>query len=393
MKVVILAAWEWTRLKPLTNNIPKLLIKIYWKSIIEHNLENLKKFAKQFIIVVSKKNEEKIKNSLWNEYKKIKIKYHIQWTDKWTAAAIKDLIIKWDFIILYGDSIYSEEDIKKVIKDENYWCLVKKVEDPKRYWIFEADKELFAKKVVEKPVRNIWNLANMWWFKFNEKIIELARKTKKSKRWEYEITESLNAFLKNFKFKLHKINEDIIDIWYPWDILSANKYFLGKLKESKIKSKLEKNVIIKWNVIVEKGVTLKSWTYIEWNCYIWAGSVIWPNCYIRWNTVIWNNCKVWNAVEIKNSSLWDNTNVAHLSYIWDSIIWNNVNIWWWFIVANLRHDEKNIKVLFKLELKDSWLRKFWCVIWDNSKIWIWTKIYPGRIIENDTFTIPGEVIK
>ena len=127
--------------------------------------------------------------------------------------------------------------------------------------------------------------------------------------------------------------------------------------------------------------------------YIWENTVIWPNTYLRWNTVIWDNCKIWNAVEIKNCSIWNKTNVAHLSYIWDSIIWNNVNIGWGFISANVRHDKANIKVMVKWKLVDSWLRKLWIIIWDNVKTGIKSYSMPWRIIENDSFTNPWEIIK
>jgi bifunctional UDP-N-acetylglucosamine pyrophosphorylase/glucosamine-1-phosphate N-acetyltransferase len=127
--------------------------------------------------------------------------------------------------------------------------------------------------------------------------------------------------------------------------------------------------------------------------YIWKNTIIWPNTYIRWNTVIWDNCKIWNAVEVKNTSIWNDTHIAHLSYIWDSVIWNNINIGWWFITANLRHDKENIRIPVKWELIDSWLCKFWVIIWDNSKIWIKCYSMPGRVIENDSAVNPGSMIK
>ena len=175
--------------------------------------------------------------------------------------------------------------------------------------------------------------------------------------------------------------------------MQANNSFLEKLSQSKIDWVVEENVIIKWNIILWKWSVLKSWTYIEWNVYIWENTSIWPHTYIRWNTVIWNDCKIGNAVEIKNSCIGKKSNVAHLSYLWDCVIWNNVNIWGWLITANLRHDKTNIKVMVQGKLVDSWLKKLWCIIWDNTKIWINNSIYPWRIIENDSHTIPWEIIK
>ena len=43
----------------------------------------------------------------------------------------------------------------------------------------------------------------------------------------------------------------------------------------------------------------------------------------------------------------ENTNIPHLSYIGDSVIGNFVNFGGGTKVANLRHDEKNIRAMNK----------------------------------------------
>lgn len=393
MKAIILAAWEWSRLRPLSNTIPKPMIEIFGKPILEHNLENIYKLVDEIIIVVKYKKEVIIEK-LWDNFKNTKITYIEQGDEKWTWAAIRWInITKTDILVLNWDSIFDRKDLENIIKLNWYWALVKKVKDPSKYWIFKQDSNWFATEIVEKPENFIWDLANLWVYKFNEEIIEISKNIPLSKRWEYEITDSINAFLKNHKFKLIEISWEFIDVWYPWDILTANKHFLDNLKESVILWTIESWVTIKWNIVLEDWAVLKSGTYIEWNVYIWKNTSIWPNAYLRGSTVIWANCHIWNAVEIKNSSVWNKTNIAHLSYIWDSIIWNNVNIWGWMITANLRHDKENIKVMIKWELVNSGLHKLWVIIWDNTKTWVKTITYPGRIIENDSFTIPGEIIK
>lgn len=393
MKAIILRAWEWSRLRPFSNTIPKPLIEIFWKSILEHNLENIYNSVDEIIIVVKYKKEEII-NKLWDNFNWVKINYFIQWDDKWTAWALRWIDIKnSDILILNWDSIFSKSDLDKIINLKWYWALVKEVEDPSKYWIFSQDNFWFATKIIEKPSEFVWNLANLWVYKFDNSILEISNNISLSQRWEYEITDSINEFIKNNKFNLIPISWDFIDVWYPWDILWANKYFLDHLNESKIDWIVEDWVTIKGNIILAPWAILKSWTYIEWNIYIWENTSIWPNAYLRWSSVIWKNCHIWASVEIKNSSIWNKTNIAHLSYIWDSIIWNNINIGWWFISANLRHDNQNIKVPVKWVLTDTKLRKLWIIIWDNSKLWIKNYSYPWRVLENWSFTPPWEIIK
>ena len=393
MKAIILAAGEWKRLRPLTNTIPKPIIKIFWKTIIEHNLEHIYKYVSEIIIVVKYKADE-VKKAIWDEYKKVKVSYREQSDKPGTAWAIMWMEdIKKDVIILNGDSIFPKKDLKKILELDWYWALAKKVKEPEKYGIFKVDEKWFAKEVIEKPETFIWDLANVWVYKVSSEIFRIVDRIKISKRWEYEITDAINFFIAEHKFKIIEMEKEFIDVWYCWDILDANSHFLKKLEESEIEWEVEKWVTIKWNIILEKWAILKAGTTVEGNVFIGKNSVIWPNAYLRWETVIWENCKIWNAVEIKNSAIWDNTNVAHLSYIWDSIIWNHVNIWGGFISANLRHDGANIKVLVKWELVDTGKRKLWVIIWDNVKTAIKTMTMPWRIIESWTFTMPWEIVK
>ncbi len=397
MKLIILAAGEGSRLRPLTNTTPKPLIKIVWKAITEHNLENIisekNKSLFDEIIFIVKYKKEKIIEHFWEFYNWIKIKYVTQSDKKWTWAALMWLNILDDTLIINWDSIFEKSDLDKLINFSWYWVLTQKVHSPENYWICNIKEDNTVNKVVEKPKEYIWNLASLWVYKFSAKFFEYIENTPISERWEYEIIEALNEFALHYPLKAIEIDWEFIDIGYPWDILEANKYILSKLDKSEINWEIEDWVNIKWNIILEKWAILKSWTYIEWNCYIWKNTSVWPNIYLRWTSSIWENCKIWANNEIKNSNIWDNTNVAHLSYIWDSIIGNNVNIAWGFITANLRHDSSNIKVPVKWILTDTGLHKLWIIIWDNCKTWINSSSMPWRVLENDTFTNPGTVIK
>ncbi len=392
MKAIILAAGEWSRLRPLTNTIPKPLIKIFGKSILEHNLEYICEHVDEIVIVV-KYQKEKIIEALWDNYMWVKITYIEQSDEKWTGAAIRWIETDSDVLIMNWDSIFDRDDLEKLCKFSGYWVLVKKVKDPEKYWIFHLWNDGNIKQIVEKPKEFIGDLANLWVYKFDWKIIELAEQIQLSSRWEYEITDAINEFAKLFPFKAFEIQWEFIDVWYPWDVLSSNAHFLNKLSKSEINWTVEEWVTIKWNIVLEQWAVLKTWTYIEWNVFIWKNSIIWPNTYLRWNTVIWQDCKIWNAVEVKNSSIWDHTNIPHLSYIWDSVIWNNVNIWGGYITANLRHDSGNIKIPIKWELVDSGLHKFGVIIWDNTKTGIKCYSMPGRVVENNSMINPGTMIK
>ncbi len=181
-------------------------------------------------------------------------------------------------------------------------------------------------------------------------------------------------------------------IKYPWDLLEANEFLLKDIK-SKSEGEIDKNTTIKGNLIVGKNTKILPGVYIEGNVIIGENCDIGPNCYIRGSTSIGNNCKVGQAVEIKNSILMDGSKVPHLSYVGDSVIGENANLGAGTIIANLRHDNQNVKSEVKGELLDSGRRKFGAIIGDNVHIGINTSILPGRKIWPGLTTAPGEIVK
>ena len=110
MKALILAAGRGERLRPLTNNIPKVMIKVGSKPCLQHNLELLKKYGIKEVAVNTHYLPEKIKE-YFQDGKKfgIKIRYSYEPKILGTAGALnnfKDFFKGKDFCIIYGDIIH-----------------------------------------------------------------------------------------------------------------------------------------------------------------------------------------------------------------------------------------------------------------------------------------------
>ncbi len=227
MKTVILAAWKWTRLMPLTENKPKPMVKIWDKPILEYILQSVEDFTSD-VIIITKYKEEQIKNYFWNKWNNINITYKTQWDEKWTGSALWKLNINEDFIVLNWDTIYDKKDLEKLYKLDGYGCLVKKVSEPEKYWIFYENEDHTAKQIIEKPQEFIWNLANIWVYKFPSKFIQIVENIELSPRWEYELPDAINKLLENSKFHLIKQEWEFIDIGYPQDIAKATEHLEKK---------------------------------------------------------------------------------------------------------------------------------------------------------------------
>ena len=390
MKAIILAAGKGTRLLPLTETKPKPLLKVANKPILEYNLEALHSLVSEAIIVVGYKKEQ-IMEYFGTSYKRMKITYIIQKDICGTGNAVLQTkqFVKGSFIVMNGDDIYSKEDIKACLKPR-YSILAQEVSEPERFGVLKL-KQNHLEKIVEKPKKFLSNLANAALYKVDDSIFEILKKVKKSKRKEYEFVDAVTLLAKKEKVICVKAKK-WITIGYPWHLLEANEFFLKNIKNQR-KGFIEKGVVIKGNIVVGKNTKILSGVYIEGNVVIGEGSKIGPNCYIRGSTSIGSNCHIGQAVEIKNSIIDNNTNIAHLSYVGDSIIGENVNFGAGTIIANLRHDNKNIKTEIKGEIVDTGRRKLGTVIGDDVHTGINTNIYPGRKIFSGKTTFPGEIIK
>jgi bifunctional UDP-N-acetylglucosamine pyrophosphorylase/glucosamine-1-phosphate N-acetyltransferase len=97
-------------------------------------------------------------------------------------------------------------------------------------------------------------------------------------------------------------------------------------------------------------------------------------------------------VEVKNSIVMDHTNIGHLSYVGDSVIGSNCNLGAGTTLANLRLDEKPVRMEVGGKVVSSGRRKLGTIIADNVKTGINCTINVGVKIGPDSAIGPGAVI-
>ena len=395
MKAIILAAGKSTRTMPLTATRPKSLLKIRNKEILGYDLDALNGLIDTLYVVVGYKKEMII--DFVNNYKS-KLNYDIKFIEqkeqKGTGDALLSVFKKEEIndklLVLPGDDLISPKDIRNCVK-AGYCILSKTVDDVRNLGAIIEDNG-FLNKIVEKPPEQITNLASTGVYVVDSSIMDLLIKVDKSPRGEYELTDAITDFARSNRMRVLRVIDYWIPITYPWSLLDANKLLLN-MQESKIEGTIEEGVHISGKVVVGKGTVVKSGVYIEGPVFIGENCKIGPNCYLRAGTTIGNNCHIGQAVEVKNSIFFDNSNCAHLSYVGDSVIGFNVNLGAGFITANLRHDNKNVKSMVKGKLIDSGRRKLGAIISDNVHTGIHTSVYPGRKIWNNKTTLPGEIVR
>lgn len=156
MKALILAGGRGKRLRPLTDKIPKSLIPINKKPLIQYTINYLKKFGINEIIICSGYKSKQIQNFL--KKKKnfgCKIEYSVEKNPLGTAGAIKNAIKNLSdesFLVINGD-IITNIDLKKILKKPN---TIAANELKTKFGTMEIKNNKILKFNEKTDVQNVW---------------------------------------------------------------------------------------------------------------------------------------------------------------------------------------------------------------------------------------------
>ncbi len=143
---------------------------------------------------------------------------------------------------------------------------------------------------------------------------------------------------------------------------------------------------------VHKSAEVHKLSVVESPCFIGPGTVVGPFAHIRPYTFIGSNCFIGPYSQVKASIILNNTNIPHLNYVGDSIVGENCNLGAGTKIANLRFDERNIKIECFGERVNSGRRKLGAVIGSNVKTGVNCSIMPGVKVGSNSWIGPGVVV-
>jgi bifunctional UDP-N-acetylglucosamine pyrophosphorylase/glucosamine-1-phosphate N-acetyltransferase len=393
MKAVILAAGKSTRTYPLTLTRPKPLLPILNKPILAHQLDALHGLIDEAVLIVGYR-KEMIEERFGAEYRGIKLTYVEQVEQKGTGHAILQCrdAVREPFLAMNGDDLYTAGDYRRLAEADQA-ALVKHVEDPRMYGIYDVDDAGRVRRIVEKPVDVFSTLANVGVYKFTPAVFEVLEHTEPSERGEIEITSAIQTLAEQTDFRVVEMEGYWLPIGYPWHLLDANEYMLNTLTESKIEGEVSPQAELNGVVIVGKGSVIRAGAVIDGPVVIGENCTVGPNCWLRPGATLGDGSRVGQCCEVKNTILMEGAAVPHLSYVGDSVIGVGSNLGAGTITANFRHDAGTIPVRVKDAQVDSNRNKLGTIIGDNVHTGINTAIYPGRMLWPHTATFPGESVR
>lgn len=161
MKAIILAGGKGTRLKPVTDYLPKPLVPIKNIPIIEWQIKYLKKYNIKEIIICTGYKTEMIENYLEKKKLGVKINFSNEKNPLGTGGAIKNAR-KWinekSFLVINGDVI-TNIDLTKVMEKTNSLASIELVT---KFGVITIEDEKITKFTEKKPISNTWMNAGIY---------------------------------------------------------------------------------------------------------------------------------------------------------------------------------------------------------------------------------------
>jgi dTDP-glucose pyrophosphorylase len=239
MKAVILAAGKGTRMGGLTSELPKPMLRVHGKPILEHIIAGLKDAGISEFFIVTGWHAEVIENYFGDGSKLgISVQYGRQVIQDGTGKApelAKGFVGGDDFVLTYGDILVKpdtyqqmlrryrdgsfsglltctgSEDVTKggILLFDEHFCLEKLVEKPSAEQIAELRAEGYL-----KPGDTAWYNAGVYIFK--SRLFDFTARLEKSPRGEYELTDAISAMrLAGHRFAGLQIQGRWVDVRDP----------------------------------------------------------------------------------------------------------------------------------------------------------------------------------
>lgn len=390
MKALLLLAGRSTRFWPLTE---KTLFPICGKTLLEHQIERLKKGGCKEIVLVGGKHNLEEARVLFPDLQMIEQEN----LDLGMRGALLSALPHFpnDAVLIVGGNDVVEPDayaqLLKVKADGA--ILARKVSTyfPGGYLTVDGER---IKGIVEKPGegKEPSDLVNIvaHLHQSASALLDALQDVDESKDDGYE-----QALAKLFAAKDYRA-VPYTGMWqavkYPWHLLELLPLLLKDSTKPVIHktADIHPTAVITGAVVIEEGVKVYPHATITGPCYIGKNSVIANNALVRGSSLGEHSIAGYST-EIKGSILHSHV-WTHMNYVGDSILGRNVSLGGGTITGNLRLDEGEISSVVKNEKINTHLKKFGTVIGDNTRIGINVSINPGCKIGGQTFVSSGALV-
>lgn len=391
--VAILAAGRGTRMK---SSLPKVLHPLGGQSLVERVLHSLAEIAPSRRLIIVGYRGDLVRTALqpWSD-----LEYVQQTEQLGTGHAVQQLLpqledFRGDLLVLNGDvPLLRPQTLQQMLQTHQHHqnaatILTAHLPNPQGYGRVFCDQHNVLKQIVEDRDCNAAQKQNsrinagVYCFRWSDLAQVLPQLSADNDQQEYYITDAVNLLKPNVMAVDVDDHQEILGINDRMQLATANNILQTRIKNEWMaagvtlidpdSTSIDDAVEIQPDVIIEPQTHLRGKTVLQSGCRIGPGSLInnsqigenvtvlysvvsnsrvaadsqiGPYAHIRAEVQVGAGCRVGNFVELKSTTLGNETNVAHLSYLGNATVGSQVNIGAGTITANYDGFQKHQTVI------------------------------------------------
>ncbi|URZ08311.1 bifunctional UDP-N-acetylglucosamine diphosphorylase/glucosamine-1-phosphate N-acetyltransferase GlmU [Clostridium felsineum] len=391
---LILAAGKGKRMK---SDLPKVLHKVCDKEMVNHVIDTMRKSEIENVNVIIGKGAELVKEATSNK----NVSYSMQEEQLGTGHAVKcakDFLEGKDGVvaIFTGDApLITEATVKNLIDfhqkgDYKASIITAVIDNPEGYGRIIRNEDSSVKKIVEHKDCTVDELkvneinSGMYCFDIKSLLKSLDKIDNNNAQGEYYLPDVIGIF-KEEGLKIGAMAvpfDEILGVNSRVQLSAVSKVMQRRINEKHMENGttlidsdstyIGADVVIESDTIIYPGNVLQGETVIKTGCILYPNSriqdsvigknvtvqssvilestvgedtTVGPFAYIRPESKIGNKARIGDFVEIKKSTIGDNTKVSHLTYIGDAEVGEGCNFGCGTVVVNYDGKAKHKTVI------------------------------------------------
>jgi mannose-1-phosphate guanylyltransferase len=327
IKAVILVGGPGTRLQPLTFTLPKSLVPVLNRPVMEHMIAYLRQFGIEDIILTMSYLPDAIRSHFGDGRNfDVHLTYCVEKDPLGTAGAVKNACEYLDgtFIVLNGD-VFTKMDLSDMFlfhieKKAKATIALTWVDNPSAFGVVETDNDKRVQRFIEKPPlgTETTNWINAGTYILEPEVLEYIPA---NQHYMFEkglfpgLLEAGGAVF-GYPYRGYWLDMGTLAQYF-----SLNMDFMcGEINDPLSKGFGRDGILYNSNVIIHPSAVITKPVVIDRDCRIGK------NAHLKGPLIIGRNCVLEDGTSLENAILWENVRVGTGARLNSCIISSNTVI-------------------------------------------------------------------